>query len=74
MLWLVYPAVFRNPVTGLLEAAESSSAFRGSHGDWRYVPVHVLVDLPVLTSTLAFVGVVASVIFVFRQGRSWGPR
>ena len=46
LLVLLYPAAFADPVVALLGSVSESSHFDGKQGQWWYLPVFLLVELP----------------------------
>ena len=57
-LWLVYPAVFDNPVEAVVRGALSSSRYDDQEGAWWYVPLFLVLELPTLHLLLGAAGTV----------------
>lgn len=60
VLVLVYPQAFTTPLDALLGSALESSRYDGRRGDWWYLPLFLVIELPTLHLLLGLVGVVAS--------------
>ena len=43
----IYPEVFSTPVTALVEGALESSRYNGAKGEWWWLPLFVLVEIPI---------------------------
>ena len=65
LVWM-YPKVFTHPVHAALESAGSSANFRGYHATWAYVPVQVLLHIPLVILGFVLVGTVLAVRQVLR--------
>jgi hypothetical protein len=73
-LAVLYPAAFTTPVTALVEGALSSANYDGRQGDWFYLPLFLLIELPTLLLTLGAAGAVVVVRRLVRGGaRAWAP-
>ncbi len=56
VLLAVYPVVFRTPVTAMIGAALESSRFDGTGGHWWYLPLFIVVEVPLGHLVLALTG------------------
>lgn len=77
VLLLSYPAAFATPVRALVGGAVESSRFDGRSGDWWYLPLFTLVEVPTLVLTAAMAGAVIGVRLAWRSWRrsgGWDPR
>jgi len=52
----IYPRAFADPFSTLTNATEASSRFRGSGGARSYLPIHLLLDPPLLMVVLVLAG------------------
>lgn len=77
VLLVSYPTAFVTPVRALVGGALESSRFDGQSGDWWYLPLFVLVEVPTLVLVAALAGAVVAVRHTWvsrrRSGR-WDPR
>ncbi len=71
-LVLVYPEAFGAPVDALLGSALESSRYDGRQGDWWYLPLFLLIELPTLHLLLGAIGVVACVRHFAREDQPAG--
>lgn len=63
----IYPEVFKTPVTALVGAALESSRYNGAKGEWWWLPLFVLVEIPIGYLVLAFLAVALAVRTLWRQ-------
>lgn len=66
LLLLAYPAIFRHPVATLIHSIGESADFGDKPGQWWYLPVFLVVELPTLWLIAGAVGAV----FAVRRWRS----
>lgn len=60
LLWWTYPRVFGHPLTMLLKSTSGSANFLGIESSRLYVPLHVLLLVPILILAFTILGVVTS--------------
>lgn len=58
LLFLAYPEAFGTPVTAALGSVLESSRYGGKEGNWWYLPLFLLIELPTVQLLLGAVGVV----------------
>jgi hypothetical protein len=63
----IYPEVFSTPVTALIEGALESSRYNGTKGEWWWLPMFVLVEIPVGYLVLAFLATALACRGLWRQ-------
>jgi hypothetical protein len=66
-LLAIYPEVFSTPVTALVEGALESSRYNGAKGEWWWLPLFVLVEIPIGYLVLAFLATALVVRGLWRQ-------
>lgn len=59
-LLLLYPDAFRDPVDALLGSALESSRYGGTPGNWWYLPLFLVIELPTLHLLLGALGTVVA--------------
>jgi hypothetical protein len=63
----VYPEVFSTPVTALYEGALESSRYNGAKGEWWWLPMFVLVEIPIGYLVLTFLATGLAVRGLWRR-------
>ncbi|MEJ7831899.1 MAG: hypothetical protein WKF79_03215 [Nocardioides sp.] len=58
VLLLAYPEAFGSPVTAALDSVLESSRYGGKQGNWWYLPLFLLIELPTIQLLLGAAGVV----------------
>ncbi len=66
-LLAIYPEVFSTPVTALVEGALESSRYNGAKGEWWWLPLFVLVEIPLGYLASAFLATGLAVRTVWRH-------
>ncbi|GAA4694643.1 hypothetical protein [Nocardioides nanhaiensis] len=77
LLLVSYPSAFATPLQALVGGALESSRFDGRSGDWWYLPLFTLVEVPTLVLVAALAGAVVGVRLAWRSwrhSRRWDPR
>lgn len=72
VLLVSYPEAFATPVQALVGGALESSRFDGRSGDWWYLPLFTLVEVPTLVLVAALSGAVVGVRLAWRSWRRTG--
>lgn len=70
----IYPEVFSTPVTALIEGALESSRYNGAKGEWWWLPLFVLVEIPLGHLVLALLTTALAVRGFARRGLPLDPR
>ena len=66
-LLLLYPDAFRDPLDALIGSALESSRYGGTPGNWWYLPLFLLIELPTLHLLLGALGTVVA-LRLLRRG------
>lgn len=67
VLWMIYPRVFEHPVHALVEAAFNSASFLGVQAPRLFVPVRVLLLMPLLILAFVCVGMMSALVGLLRS-------